>query len=185
MKGVFSADRTRSGCPARALSPSTAPDADGDGIPDAEDACPDAKGVASADRTRHGCPGAGAGLVRLTSERLELLQAVLFEPSRDVLKAESEPLLAEVARVLNAHPEIALVRIEGHTDSQGSPPANLELSGRRAAAVRRWLAERGRVALARLAAEGYGQTQPIADNATADGRARNRRVEFRILRPKP
>ena len=130
-------------------------------------------------------PPAKATLVKITREKLEILQAVHFETARDVIKPDSVQLLGEVAEVLNAHQEILLVRVEGHTDSQGAPAANQELSAQRAVAVRRWLVEHGHVAEGRLLAEGYGQSQPIASNATAEGRARNRRVEFRILEPRP
>ena len=81
--------------------------------------------------------------------------------------------------MLAAHPEIASVRVEGHTDSRGSVAHNTSLSDRRAKAVRRWLIEKG-IAPARLSARGYGPSRPVADNATAEGRAANRRVEFHL-----
>jgi outer membrane protein OmpA-like peptidoglycan-associated protein len=86
-----------------------------------------------------------------------------------------------VAGTLSAHPEIARIRIEGHTDSQGSAVRNTLLSEKRAQAVRLWLMEKGGIAGARLEARGYGPTQPVAPNKTAAGRSKNRRVEFRIL----
>jgi outer membrane protein OmpA-like peptidoglycan-associated protein len=155
--------------------PPPPPDRDADGIPDAVDACPDVAGLPSDDPAKNGCPG----LAKVTGERIEILQQIQFENDRDVLRPESEAVLRDVAAVLAAHPEIAKVRIEGHTDSKGNAGYNTVLSERRALAVRRWLVEHG-IAGERLLAKGFGPTRPIADNDTAEGRARNRRVEFRI-----
>ena len=84
-----------------------------------------------------------------------------------------------MAKILSEHAEIARVEIQGHTDDQGSADHNLDLSNRRAEAVRTWLVRAG-IAPHRLAARGYGKNQPIATNATAAGRALNRRVQFVI-----
>ena len=73
------------------------------------------------------------------------------------------------------------VRIEGHTDSRGSDEHNLDLSERRAAAVREYLIGEGGIAPERLESQGFGETVPIADNDDSDGRAVNRRVEFVIV----
>jgi len=82
------------------------------------------------------------------------------------------------------HPELKLIRIEGHTDSVGRKSKNLELSKRRARSVGRYLVEQG-IDAARLAAFGCGQNVPIASNDDDEGRQKNRRVEFHILDPKP
>ena len=119
--------------------------------------------------------------VKLTKEKIEILQSVQFDTNRDTLKPVSLPILEAVARVLKGHPELTQVRVEGHTDSDGSVAANTELSARRAAAVKRWMVEKGGVEAGRLETEGFGPQRPIADNKTAEGRARNRRVEFRIV----
>jgi OOP family OmpA-OmpF porin len=87
-------------------------------------------------------------------------------------------LLDEVAQAMADHPKIS-VRIEGHTDSQGSDSYNLKLSGGRANAVRDYLIRRG-VDAGRMVAQGYGESVPIADNRTNAGRSQNRRVEFVI-----
>jgi len=120
-------------------------------------------------------------LAVVTKEKIEILQAIQFETGRDVIRAESEPILRDVAEILRTHPEIAHVRIEGHTDASGKADLNLALSQKRAAAVERWLIVNGGVAGERLDAKGFGPTRPVASNATKDGRARNRRVEFKIL----
>jgi outer membrane protein OmpA-like peptidoglycan-associated protein len=85
------------------------------------------------------------------------------------------PLLGELRDLLRADPGLRL-RLVGHTDGQAGPAVNLPLSQRRAAAVRGWLVAQG-IEAARLAAEGRGQAEPIADNGTEAGRALNRRVE--------
>lgn len=149
------------------------PDRDGDGLVDRLDNCPDTRGALA----HQGCTA--PQLVRLTDQRLEILDIVYFETNRDRILPRSFLLLNNVASVLLAHPELASVRVEGHTDSQGDEAANLELSRRRASAVARYLIARG-VPAERLAAEGFGERRPLVDNATAAGRARNRRVEFHL-----
>jgi len=93
------------------------------------------------------------------------------------LVSESDLALSQVSKLLADNPTW-VVTIEGHTDSIGTHAANLDLSKRRAAAVRDALATRFGVAAARLAAEGFGDARPVAPNATIEGRARNRRVEL-------
>ncbi|MBL0274550.1 MAG: OmpA family protein [Anaeromyxobacter sp.] len=171
--------------------PPPPPDRDGDGIADPLDACPDQPGPASEDPARHGCPPpppppppppvpAPAPLVKLTAEKIEILQSIQFETGKDVIRPEGENVLRQVAEVLITHPELLKLRIEGHTDSKGAQELNVVLSRKRALAVERWLGEHG-VEAGRLTAEGYGPHRPIDTNATPAGRSRNRRVEFRIL----
>jgi outer membrane protein OmpA-like peptidoglycan-associated protein len=94
----------------------------------------------------------------------------------------SFPLLKQVAAVLRANPQIEKVRVEGHTDNQGSDAKNLDLSRRRAANVRKRLIEQESIAADRLESVGFGEARPVDTNATAKGRENNRRVEFTILR---
>jgi outer membrane protein OmpA-like peptidoglycan-associated protein len=82
-------------------------------------------------------------------------------------------------QLLKANPTIKKMRIEGHTDNRGDAAMNLDLSKRRAASVRTWLVEHG-IESGRLESEGYGLTRPIQTNDTDEGRAANRRVEFKI-----
>jgi OOP family OmpA-OmpF porin len=95
------------------------------------------------------------------------------------LTGESKSLLDSVAVSLRKVAD-ARIEIAGHTDSVGNDGYNMKLSQRRADSVRDYLIQQG-VDGARLTARGYGETQPLADNATADGRARNRRVVLRKL----
>ena len=110
--------------------------------------------------------------------RLSLDAAVLFDSGSAVLKPEAEDTLARAAEAIAGRD--GRVRIEGHTDSEGDAPANLRLSEQRATAVRDALAARG-VDASRLEIVGHGESRPVASNDSADGRARNRRVEL-ILR---
>ena len=80
---------------------------------------------------------------------------------------------------MNKHPEYDLA-IEGHTDSQGDDAMNLDLSKRRAKRAMDYLISKG-ISKDRLSSEGFGETRPVADNSTSEGRAQNRRVEFRIV----
>lgn len=151
------------------------PDRDMDGIPDPEDKCPDEPGPAEND----GCPVAGP-LVTLESDRVRLRGSVHFDTDKAIIKPESFPLLDEVVGVLAKNPQLKHVRVEGHTDNRGTAPYNLDLSRRRAASVVEYLVQHG-IARKRLVSAGYGFERPIADNGTALGRAKNRRVEFRLL----
>ncbi len=110
-----------------------------------------------------------------------LRRQVSFATGSDEILPNSEPLLLEVADALLRNPDLELVEIQGHTDNRGDRELNMQLSQRRADSVRRWLVQHG-VESARLSAKGYGPTMPIAPNITAYNQARNRRVQFKILR---
>lgn len=115
-------------------------------------------------------------------ELSRLLEAarIEFAPGSVVLNVASGPVLDLAARAASDCP--GTLRVEGHTDNTGNPAFNDQLSLRRAEAVRAAMIERG-VAADRLVAAGLGQSRPIGNNATEDGRARNRRIEIRIIRP--
>lgn len=102
---------------------------------------------------------------------------IYFESASAEVNAASRPTLQQIAAVLQRHADWTLT-IEGHTDSIGGAASNLDLSNRRAAAVKTELASRFGVPAARLATKGYGLTRPVETNATIEGRARNRRVEL-------
>ena len=89
---------------------------------------------------------------------------------------ESLPTLKSILAILNDSPGLNF-SIEGHTDNQGNNAINQPLSEKRAAAVRTWLIDKG-IAATRLKTKGFGDTSPIDSNATPEGRANNRRVEF-------
>lgn len=151
-------------------------DRDSDTVPDRADNCPDEPGPPE----NHGC--AQQQLVVIQGDRLEILEKVYFRTNSHVIDRRSNPLLDNVAAVLNAHPEITSIRIEGHTDARGNAQRNVTLSQRRANSVMQYLTRRGHVARTRLTAQGFGPNQPIYPNATTDAEHEaNRRVEFRIV----
>lgn len=108
-------------------------------------------------------------------------QQIAFAPSSTTIEAESQGVLDAIAEILRNCQEAAFV-IEGHTDSQGREEMNLNLSQNRAEAVLSGLIAR-RILIGGLTAKGYGESQPIADNGTEDGRATNRRIAFRLVLP--
>jgi len=111
-------------------------------------------------------------------EQTLIVRAIDFEFNRDQLTAPARQTLDEVAHALVAQPEL-LVEIDGYTDSIGAAAYNLKLSQRRAEAVKAYLASQG-VNAASLTAKGFGEASPVASNKTAEGRAENRRVAFRV-----
>jgi outer membrane protein OmpA-like peptidoglycan-associated protein len=147
-------------------------DTDGDGVPDAIDRCPGTSAGTRVDAS--GC------LLLFDEKRKSLiLEGVNFADARAELTPESAYILDNVAASLLANDKVRVV-VEGHTSSTGTRVFNLGLSWARAAAVREYLIARA-VAPDRLVARGFGPDRPIASNATAEGQARNRRVELRQM----
>ncbi len=143
------------------------PDTDGDGLLDPDDECPTEAGPVAS----FGCPDGDGDVIT---------EKVYFDTGRATVKDASLSLLDDVAGILATYDDIERVRVEGHTDSQGSDSSNKELSQARAEAVVEYLVEKG-IDGGRLEPVGYGEEQPIADNDSAEGRAENRRVEFLIV----
>jgi outer membrane protein OmpA-like peptidoglycan-associated protein len=164
--GIMDAD----GCPET--------DADKDGILDTEDACPLVPGVANKDPKKNGCKEDHKKIVE-TSGSIQLLEPIQFDTARSTIKAASFPVLDEVVDVLRSRPEIRMA-VYGHTDSHGSAVMNTQLSKDRAKAVLTYLTKKG-IAPKRLESDGFGPDKPISTNDTEDGRAKNRRVEFKVL----
>jgi outer membrane protein OmpA-like peptidoglycan-associated protein len=108
------------------------------------------------------------------------LYGITFATGKADISAESGKTLEQIAALLKAKPDWKL-RVEGHTDNVGQAKANLELSKKRAEAVKAWLTGKLSVAAARLTSDGFGDKKPIAPNITDDGRAKNRRVELQKL----
>ncbi|HUH01836.1 MAG TPA: OmpA family protein, partial [Kofleriaceae bacterium] len=141
-------------------------DNDGDGIPDLADSCPNEPETFNGFEDDDGCPDKGKVLVVLTRDKIEIKQEIHFASGKAKIPKRDYKLLATVAKVLILHPGIKHVRIEGHTDSVGSDARNLDLSHKRAEAVRQHLIEHNGIAAERLAAAGYGEERPIADNTS-------------------
>ena len=129
------------------------------------------------------CPNTSAG-TRVDSKGCEIrgiinLPGVNFQTNSSILLAGAESVLDDAAATLRLNPDI-IVQVAGHTDSAGSAEYNVWLSDRRANRVRQYLVDHGANSR-NLTSRGYGEAEPVADDATAEGRARNRRVELRIL----
>ena len=166
------------------------PDNDHDGILDHDDACPRVDGETIA-RTAEvynnyqdddGCPDRHNVLV--THTHLDLLDKIHFEYDSAVIQKRSYPILDSIAVALEHNPDILLVEIQGHTDERGSDAYNLDLSDRRAAAVRSYLVDHG-ITPGRLESQGYGETQPLDKRHTERAWSKNRRVEFLIVKRTP
>ena len=122
-----------------------------------------------------------AGVV-IEDSRLEIVDKLYFNSDSAQLQRRSHAVLDSVAEVLNAHREIPITRVEGHTDWTGSSEYNMRLSQRRAEAVVRYLVDEGGVSRERLVAVGFGESQPLVPNARTKAElARNRRVEFHLV----
>lgn len=105
------------------------------------------------------------------------LQGITFDTGKSNIRPESKTVLDQIAALLKQDATLRL-EIQGHTDNAGAPTANLTLSQQRADAVRKYLVDSQGIAAARLTTAGFGDTKPVADNVTEEGRARNRRVEL-------
>jgi outer membrane protein OmpA-like peptidoglycan-associated protein len=142
-------------------------DSDGDGVPDDVDQCPNTP------------PGVKVDAKGCAIEQTVVLQDVNFETASAVLTGQATKVLDGIAAALRGQPNIR-VEIGGHTDDTGQPTYNLVLSQQRAESVRQYLIGKG-IDAARMSTQGYGELKPIASNKTEEGRAQNRRVEFKII----
>jgi outer membrane protein OmpA-like peptidoglycan-associated protein len=140
------------------------PDRDGDGVPDIDDECPDQAGSAS----NKGCPLAQQDI-----------KNVEFDIDKYNIKAQYQPELDKAVDVLSKNPN-ATVTVSGHTDNTYTRAYNIQLSKRRAEAVRNYFVQKN-IDTKRISIEYYGFDKPIADNNTIEGRSRNRRSEITIV----
>ncbi len=154
-------------------------DNDKDRILDKDDKCPNEPETYNGFEDEDGCPDRGRVVVTDTS--IEILDMVYFELDKAVIKKESYPILDAVAATLQGNPSISLIEIQGHTDEQGNDAYNLDLSDRRAAAVKKYMVDKG-VEDKRLTSQGYGETQPLVREKNQAAYAKNRRVAFLILK---
>lgn len=148
------------------------PDSDGDGIPDPDDDCPFAAGI----EANNGCPE----IKKEDRDLLELaMRAVQFDLGKATLRPESFKILDQISSILSRYKDYNL-SISGHTDNTGNPLTNQRLSENRAKSCYEYLISKG-VNPSRLSYAGYGESVPIADNQSAEGRSLNRRVEFTLV----
>ena len=124
-------------------------------------------------------PTETAPKVEIKGDHIDFSGKVVFETGSAKISERSLPLLDAVAKVMNDNQRVKKVEIQGHTDNTGEAAENLALSNARAIEVMTYIISDG-VAPERLSAKGYGQTQPVGDNSTDEGRDANRRVEFLI-----
>jgi OOP family OmpA-OmpF porin len=148
-------------------------DNDQDGIADTVDACPNEPETYNGYKDDDGCPDEKP----IELAQTMVLEGINFRPGSAQLLDESFPVLDKVFNSLEAFPKIK-VEITGHTDNTGDPRANLILSTERAQAVKDYLVNRG-ISPTRLTSKGMGEGQPIASNKTPEGKAKNRRIEFK------
>jgi OmpA-OmpF porin, OOP family len=155
------------------------PDNDKDRILDVDDKCPNEPETYNGIDDTDGCPDRGRVVV--TDTKIEILDKVYFEYNKAVIKKESYPILDAVASTLEGNPDILLIEIQGHTDERGGDDYNMKLSDDRAHSVRKYMIDKG-IAEDRLTAQGYGETQPLDKRSNDAAWAKNRRVEFLILK---
>jgi outer membrane protein OmpA-like peptidoglycan-associated protein len=149
-------------------------DRDGDGSPDSTDRCPDAAGPID----NQGCPVYEK--IAICDDKIELREKIFFAWDKATIEVRSHPLLDEVAKALKDNKTFQ-INIDGHTDSSGQAKHNQKLSESRARAVMAYLVKHG-IAKERLRAKGFGSAVPLESNGTVDGREKNRRVEFVIVK---
>lgn len=174
------------GCPGRQLldAPCAVLDSDGDGVPDYMDKCPDTPRGVEVDKD--GCPlpvvapapaPAPAPVVApVAAPAKVVLTGVNFDFDKATIRPDDFERLDKDVATLKEWGNVK-VEVAGHTDSIGTDEYNMGLSLRRADAVRNYLVDKG-IAADRLSVKGYGESQPVADNATSEGRFQNRRVEL-------
>ncbi len=143
-------------------------DSDGDGVPDYLDKCPGTPRGVPVDKD--GCP---------LPEKISINLLIEFDTNKADIKPQYHDEIARVGDFMTKYPESTAV-IEGHTDNLGGKAYNEKLSQRRAESVRKYLIEKFGIAASRLTAKGYGFSKPVADNKTAEGRQKNRRIEAAI-----
>lgn len=149
-----------------APKPQPPKDSDGDGVYDDRDECPGTPAGVKVNAV--GCPEVG--------EKILSLEGVNFDHDKAMIKAESRPILDNAVKVLNENASVH-VRVEGHTDSDGTDAYNMGLSQRRAEAVVAYLTAAG-IDAGRLSAVGYGESSPVAPNDSKENKYKNRRVDL-------
>lgn len=159
------------GCPQVCID-----DNDADGIANPEDACPEQPETRNGFEDGDGCPDE---VPPELSALAGVMEGVNFDTDSDRIKAAGKPVLDRAVEIMNKYPQLR-VEVSGHTDSNGSYRHNVDLSRRRAESVKRYMVDKG-VDAGRIETRGAGPDEAIDTNATAEGRAKNRRIEFKLL----
>lgn len=163
-------------CPKVPGSPelSGCPDTDSDTLADPDDRCPKIPGEIA----YQGCPPPPPK--EIIERYSGIMRGITFEFDKAIIRSESFKVLDRAVKAMIDYPHLVL-RIDGHTSTEGTPQYNMDLSRQRAQAVKQYMVDRG-VDGGRIVAKGYGATRPVAPEDTKAGRERNRRIEFTILR---
>ncbi|WP_372756961.1 OmpA family protein [Mariniflexile sp.] len=145
---------------------------------DKDDNCIDVPGTVA----NNGCPEVITPEVTVEIQKSlnAYAKTILFDSGKSTIKSVSNGVLNEIVAILGQYPN-AKFSIEGHTDSVGNDASNQKLSEERASAVMNYLIEKG-VSSSRLTSKGFGESKPMADNATKAGQAENRRVEINLVK---
>lgn len=151
------------------------PDDDGDGIMNRDDSCPDEAENYNKFKDKDGCPDERPAEI---DEFNGVIKGINFASGKAKIRKDSYKVLKRAIRVLNKYPELR-IEVSGHTDSVGSRTSNVDLSERRADAVKQYFVDAG-IDASRIETKGLGPDEPIADNETKSGRADNRRIEFKL-----
>jgi OOP family OmpA-OmpF porin len=165
------------GCPIK--------DTDGDGLPDPgqgvtpEDQCPTEPETDNDYQDEDGCPDE---VPKEVKKFTGTIRGINFDVDKDTIKKNSTKTLKAAVKVLKDFPDVR-IEISGHTDTDGDRDHNLDLSRRRAEAVKKYLIDQG-IASDRIETRGAGPDEPVADNSTKRGKAQNRRIEFKLLKGK-
>ena len=160
------------GCPPR--------DPDNDGFFGDDDTCPNEPETFNGFTDDDGCPDE---LPEEVKKYTGVIEGILFATGKSVIRSKSFPLLDEAVKVLTDYPALK-VEISGHTDSRGNHDKNVQLSKDRAEAVKTYMVDKG-IDASRILTRGAGPDEPVGDNATKEGRAQNRRIEFKLLTEPP
>jgi len=156
------------------------PDNDEDTILDVDDQCPLVPEVLNGVDDEDGCPDEAKVQLDLKKKEIYIFEKVHFALNKATIKRESYDILDAVYTVLEKYPFITLVEVQGHTDIRGSDAHNLDLSQRRADAVKAYLVKKG-IASERLQAKGFGESKLLDTAETEEAHAKNRRVQFIVL----
>jgi outer membrane protein OmpA-like peptidoglycan-associated protein len=156
------------GCPIR--------DKDGDGIFDDKDKCIDTPETKNGFEDEDGCPDT---LPEKIKKFTGVVEGIYFDQGKATIRKQSTPVLDGAVKVLKEFPSINM-EISGHTSSEGDKAFNQKLSEERAASVKQWLVDKG-IPGDRIKTRGAGADEPIADNKTAAGKGKNRRIEFKVV----
>ncbi|HET9955924.1 MAG TPA: OmpA family protein [Polyangiaceae bacterium] len=152
------------------------PDPDRDAITGAADRCPDKPETKNGFQDADGCPD---DLPETVKKFTGVIKGIEFDRAKDTIRPVSTQVLDAAVKVLAEYPNLR-VQVTGHTDSDGDRQTNVELSKRRADAVKSYFAGKG-VDPTRIETRGAGPDEPIADNKTAEGKQKNRRIEFKLI----